>query len=263
MESPVPGLVAHMKGSPTKERYNCATIFVDHYSDVSFVHLQKSLSGEETVEAKEPFERWCRSHDVIVKHYHADNGRFADNKFLSAVAMSGQTISFCGVNAHFQNGKAEHRIRLLQDLARTQLLHAMARWPVAISTHLWPYAITNVSNCHNDQKKRDEAVTRIEKFMDSDIHPNLKNHHHICVPIYVLDNDLQAGKKIPKWMPRARVGIYLGKSPRHARNVALVLNPRMGLVSPQFHVRFDDRECERRLTQHGKPNAGSRGSPRI
>jgi hypothetical protein len=40
MESPVPGLVAHMKGHPTKERYNCARVFVDHYSDISFVHLQ-------------------------------------------------------------------------------------------------------------------------------------------------------------------------------------------------------------------------------
>jgi Reverse transcriptase (RNA-dependent DNA polymerase) len=240
MESPVPGLVAHMKGHPTKERYNCATVFVDHYSDVSFVHLQRSLGGDDTVEAKQAFERWCRSHNVTVRHYHADNGRFADNKFLSAVAMSGQTISFCGVNAHFQNGKAERRIRLLQDLARTQLLHAMARWPVAISTYLWPYAITNVCNCHNDQRRKEEQVTRIEKFTDSDIRPNLKNHHHIGIPTYVLDNDLQSGKKIPKWMPRARVGIYLGKSPRHARNVALVLNPRTGLVSPQFHVRFDD-----------------------
>ena len=29
-------------------------------------------------------------------------------------------------------------------------------------------------------------------------------------------------------------------SPSHAKSVALVLNPRTGLVSPQFHIRFDD-----------------------
>ena len=27
---------------------------------------------------------------------------------------------------------------------------------------------------------------------------------------------------------------------RHARSVALVLNPRTGHVSPQFHLKFDD-----------------------
>ena len=43
-----------------------------------------------------------------------------------------------------------------------------------------------------------------------------------------------------KWEQRARIGIYLGHSPFHAGSVALVLNPRTGLVSPQFHVVFDD-----------------------
>jgi hypothetical protein len=59
-------------------------------------------------------------------------------------------------------------------------------------------------------------------------------------PVYVLDNNLQAGNKIPKWMPRARVGIYLGKSIQHARSILLVLNPRTGMVSPQFHIKVDD-----------------------
>ena len=36
------------------------------------------------------------------------------------------------------------------------------------------------------------------------------------------------------------MGIYLGRYPSHAGNVALVLNPNTGLVSPQYHVVFDD-----------------------
>jgi hypothetical protein len=44
----------------------------------------------------------------------------------------------------------------------------------------------------------------------------------------------------PKWEPRSRRGIYVGHSPSHAGNVALVLNPRTGHVSPQYHVVFDD-----------------------
>jgi hypothetical protein len=44
----------------------------------------------------------------------------------------------------------------------------------------------------------------------------------------------------PKWEPRSRLGIYVGHFSSHAGLVALVLNPRIGHVSPQFHVVFDD-----------------------
>jgi len=55
-----------------------------------------------------------------------------------------------------------------------------------------------------------------------------------------LGSKLQNDKRIyNKWESRSKVGIYLGHSPLHARNIALVLNMDTGLVSPQFHVRFD------------------------
>jgi hypothetical protein len=108
--------------------------------------MQKSSSAAETLEAKHAFELWSNSNGVRIRHYHADNGRYAENVFMADVARKGQTISFCGVNANFQNGKAERRIRLLQDLARSQLLHAMHQWLLAITTNLWPYAVLNVCN---------------------------------------------------------------------------------------------------------------------
>ena len=58
-------------------------------------------------------------------------------------------------------------------------------------------------------------------------------------PVYALDSKLQAGKTKEKWKPRARLGIYLGRSPIHARSVALVMDIEKGYVSPQFHVQFD------------------------
>ena len=55
--------------------------------------------------------------------------------------------------------------------------------------------------------------------------------------MFVLDKSLQGGLGgIPKWNPRANAGVYLGHSPDHASNVALVLNLATGLVSPQYHV---------------------------
>jgi hypothetical protein len=45
---------------------------------------------------------------------------------------------------------------------------------------------------------------------------------------------------MPKWEPCTQMGIYVGQLPSHASNVALVLNPRTGHVSPQFHVVFSN-----------------------
>ena len=57
----------------------------------------------------------------------------------------------------------------------------------------------------------------------------------------MLDIRLQTNPKgVPKWDPQARLGIYIGRSPAHAGNVALVINTKTGLVSPQYHVVFDD-----------------------
>jgi hypothetical protein len=61
------------------------------------------------------------------------------------------------------------------------------------------------------------------------------------LPCYVLDACLQSGLKvIPKWEPRAWMGIYVGLLPSHASNISLVLNPRTGHVSPHFHDVYDD-----------------------
>jgi hypothetical protein len=111
--------------------------------------IQKTMNTSETIEAKESFERFARAHGITVTHYHADNGRFADNKFREAVALRHQTLSFCGVNAHFQNGVAERRIRELQDMARTMLIHANRRWPQAITANLWPYALRMANDAFN------------------------------------------------------------------------------------------------------------------
>jgi hypothetical protein len=36
------------------------------------------------------------------------------------------------------------------------------------------------------------------------------------------------------------MGIYVGRSPSHAANVSIILNPRTGHISPQFHVVYND-----------------------
>jgi hypothetical protein len=239
--SPTPGYVAQLRGTPTTKRYQAATIFVDQYSGAGFIHLQKSTTAEETIEGKERFESWADTQGVLIHHYHADNGIFADNKFRKAVSESKQTLSFCGVNAHFQNGMAERRIRELQETARTMLIHANRRWPSAIDTHLWPYAIRYASDMFNHSPmKKHQGQSPIERFSSSLVSFNIRNAHTFGCPTYVLDNKLQQEKSVPKWSERARVGIFLGYSPQHARTVTLILSLSSGLTSPQFHTKFDD-----------------------
>jgi hypothetical protein len=254
LESTTPGFFAQLKGALTKKRYRAATVFVDHASRLSYVHLQQGLTSNETVEAKRAFEAYARSNGVTIKHYHADNGRFADNAFLNSVATSGQTISFCGVNAHFQNGIAEKRIRDLQEQARKQLLHAKARWPTAIEINLWPYAIRNANDIRNTIADKDDGSSPLERFCRTHVSPKLRHNHTFGCPVYALDNRLQANGRIPKWNPRARLGINLGTSPRHASSVTLVLNLDTGLVSPQYHLQYDD------FFETVRPSAGNEGT---
>ena len=146
LESSTPGLIAQLRGFLTRQRYTVATIFVDHFSHLSYVHLQRSTSAEDTLQAKRAFEAYARSKGVVVKHYHADNGRFIEKAFRDHCELERQTVSFSGVNAHFMNGKSERRIRELQDSARTMLVHAKHRWPRAITAHLWPYALRTAND---------------------------------------------------------------------------------------------------------------------
>ncbi len=116
--------IAQLKGTLTKKRSIAATIFVDHYLRLKYVHLMTRHTSEETIEAKQAFEHIAEQHGIRILHYHCNNGQFADNAFKSSCSARGQCLIFCGVNAHFQNGIAEKAIRDLRESARKQLLHA-------------------------------------------------------------------------------------------------------------------------------------------
>ncbi|KAL7478813.1 hypothetical protein ACHAW6_008183 [Cyclotella cf. meneghiniana] len=207
MESTQAGFVVQLKGRLTTKRYKAATIFVDHFSRLRYIHIMTSLTSSETIKAKQAFERFAVDHGVRIKHYHADNGRFADNAFQQHCNEQQQTITYCSMNAHFQNGVAKRAIRDITEAAQTMLLHAKARWPSAVHLSLWPYAVRMAVYVHN------------------------------TVPIL---SSLAAGNTIPKWSPRSCLGLNLGPSPNHARSINLVLHLNTGLVSQQFHCRFAD-----------------------
>jgi hypothetical protein len=137
---------------------------VDHFSRLHFVHLQIDDSTAETMLAKQAFEKFAVKHGVRILHYHCDNGRFADNAWKQSCEASRQRLTFCGVNANFQNGIVERAIRDLLESARKQLLHARARWPAAVHFALWPYALRNAALLHNSLPVLEDGTSRLELF---------------------------------------------------------------------------------------------------
>ena len=256
LESNSPGLIAQLKGKLTQQRYKYATIFVDQFSGYTFVFLQRRITSEETVQVKHAFERSSEQHGVKIRHYHADNGRFADNAFIQDCKAQGQSMSYCGVNAYFQNGIAERRIRDLQEQTRTSMLYAMRKWKKMILICLWPYAMRHANDVANATPKKGKESSPLELFSRVKVAPKLRHFHSFGCPTYMLDNALQSGQGAPKWRQRSRLGVYLGPSPNHARSVALVLNPRTGHISPQFHVKFDDffETVQHKATDLDAPN---------
>ncbi len=100
------------------------------------------------------------------------------------------------------------------------------------------------------------GISQLELFLRTEIAPNLQQLHKFGCPVYTLHSNLQSVKFIPKWNPRSRLGVNLGPSPRHRRQVSLILNLMTRLVSLQYHVIYDDY-FETTSTTSGNPMTNS------
>ncbi len=111
-----------------------------------------------------------------------------------------------------------------------------------ISTILWPFALKCCGDCLNNLIHRADNQTPYKMLADLESsNIIMSNFHTFDCPCNVLDHWLQSGNgAVLKWETCTQIGIYVGCSPSHASNVALILNPRTGHVSPQFLVVFDD-----------------------
>ena len=138
-----------MSGFLTSNRLWGAITFVDHVSDHVYVNPMRYLTLDETLLAKEAMEKVMEQAGIYVKHYHADNGRFADNGFIDAINTKDQKIKFCGGGAHHQNGIIENKKKMLSLGACTILLHIMRMWPTMIDSMFWPFYMKSVAKRHN------------------------------------------------------------------------------------------------------------------
>ena len=208
-----------------EDKHFGGTIFVDVATGFTRCYYQVSLDAEETIQAKNRFEREALSHGVVVRNYRSDNGAFTSKEFMTEAHESKQMITFSGVGAHHQNGVAERAIRTVVTKARTMLLHAQLRWPDATSPELWPMAMEHASYLLNIIPNVHEGLSPEEKFAKAFKSTNRLTDLPVWgCPTCVLEPTLQDGKKLPKWKPRSRRGQFVGFSPVHASNVPVVRN---------------------------------------
>jgi len=239
--SSIMGLLPHTFG---KERvgYSCGTLFVDHASGKIVNFCQYSNNADETIRNKHRLESHARQVGVTVKGYHADNGVFASKAFKDDCDLLHQAYSFSGVGAHHQNGIAERNIKTVAQWAWANMLHFAHHWPAKAKVCFWPQAIEYAIWIFNRMPNLTNGLSPNE-IWSSCRAPTEEFHraHVFGCPVYVLDATLQDGHKIPKWAPRARLGIFLGFSTLHSSQVPIVMNVDTGKISPQFHVIFDDK----------------------
>jgi hypothetical protein len=85
--SPTPGFFPTHHGTPAVKRYIGATVFTNHFSDFTYVHLMTEMNAEATAKAKLAFERVAASYSATVHHYHADNDLFETKVLKASVSM--------------------------------------------------------------------------------------------------------------------------------------------------------------------------------
>ena len=69
METTTLGLIPQSTGKLLRAKYNGATVFVDHHSNFTYLHLMTSLDGEQTMAAKEAYEQLAQTYGINVRGY--------------------------------------------------------------------------------------------------------------------------------------------------------------------------------------------------
>ena len=224
------------------DMYDGGCIYFNHASGFIHCEHQVHLTTHETLQAKEHFEWMCHDYGVIPQTYLSDNGKpFVSRNYEQCLATFKQIQNFAGVGAHHHNGMAEDAIQTIMSIVWSMMLHATIHWPKVADTSLQPMAVNHAVYLYNHVPNELTGLAPIDIFTHT--HWTQSKFHDLHVwgcPVYVLDNTIADGKKLPCWKPCSHHSINMGHSPKHASTVPLVLNPATGAITTAFCVIFDD-----------------------
>jgi hypothetical protein len=177
---------------------------------------------------------------VKIKNIRADNGVYTAKLFQKSCTKYQQSLTFCAVGAHWQNGITEGFIGSITQRARTILLHVMSRWPQVITEDMWPYAIHHAVTFHNASIRRDKNMSPYELFTGEAAPWNLNDFRVFGCPVYVLQKKLQDGDNFAKWKARSWQGVYVRHYTCHPSSIPLIYNYTTTHVTPQYHIVFNE-----------------------
>jgi hypothetical protein len=122
------------------------------------------------------------------------------------------------------------------------LSHAISKWDNTITAELSPFVIQQAATIYNTTKRRsrDYDISPWEKFTGKRSKLDQNDMHTLFCRVYVLQRQMQEGTSPPKWTKRTTQKFYVGHLHHYSKSVPMVWDPEKKLVSPQFHVMFDD-----------------------
>jgi hypothetical protein len=122
------------------------------------------------------------------------------------------------------------------------LNNAIFRWEKTITAELWPFTIHHDATIYNTPKRisRDYDLSPWEQFTGERSKLDQTDMHPLFCTVYVLERCMQEGTSPPKWTKRTTQKVYVGNLHHYSKSVTMVWDPKTKLVSPQFHVMFDD-----------------------
>jgi hypothetical protein len=237
----IPGYIPFTCGRASARRYTSTNLWVDHSSKYLWLDHQEAPNSANALQSKIKFETFAEKYGRTIKHIHSDNGIYTAKSFVDHCDGKRQKHTLCGVGAHHQNGSVERYIGHLTGKARTMLLHSMQHWPLEVSAAFWPFAFNYAKCVHNFTRRRGESKSPFELFTDETPPIKPSDFRVFGCPAFVLSNEMQDGKATHKFSKaRSYMGVFVGLSPAHAGSVPLIFNPSTKLVSPQYHVIFDE-----------------------
>jgi hypothetical protein len=182
LESGTPGRPFTTKGSASAQRYNYVSIWVDHSSTFVYITFHSSKAATKLVQSKTEFEQYAARFNVKIENIRADNGVYTAQLFRDSCLRQQQDLTFCAVDAHWQNGVTEWFIGTLTQRARMILLHAMAKWPAVVTEDMWTFALWHAVNFHNSSIHKDSDITPYEAFTGQSAPWSLQDFRVYLVP---------------------------------------------------------------------------------
>ena len=184
-----------------RDKFIGGTLYYDSSSTVMHCNHQVSLQAGDTIAGKHKVEEFYQSIGSPIQSFRGDNQIFNSAEFLDDCARSHQTVNFCGVGAHHQNGVAERAIQTVTKWARTIMIDAAINWPDQADLSLWPMAMDHAVWMWNHLPKEGVGLSPLELATGiKSSHEELKRLHVWGCPGFLVAMILGSPSLLPPFL---------------------------------------------------------------